>query len=143
VKHKIVELNNISNSLSNVISSMQKEVGSERVLYELLEDDFYEKILFTNSGNLTKKGQMLKVNIDALYQVTKKINVHGLTGLSDFADIHFNTAEVYYDAQEKKINYFEYLFFDTSNYGIMMTLNSILLDVKIFQLMYYRTVMSY
>ena len=143
VKKKIALLNEVSNSLSKFITSLQKEVGSERILYELLEDDFYENILFTKDEEFTDRGKELMMKTAALYQVSKTINVHGLTGLSDFATQHFKTDEVYYDAQERKINYFEYLFYDTSNYGIMMSLNALLLDVKVFQLMYYRTVMSY
>lgn len=143
VKKKLSELNLVSNGLCLWIEDLQKEVGSERILYELLPENFYEKILFDHDGNLTLRGKELKMKIDHLYHVTKKINIHALTLLNDFGTEHFNTQEVYYDAHEKKITYFDHYFYDTSNYGIMMTLNYLLLDVKVFQLMYYRTVMSY
>lgn len=143
VKKKIGGLNGVSNNLSSYIKELQDEVDSERVLYELLEDDFYENLLFTIDGALTDKGEKLRFKIDSLYKVAKNINIHDLTFLDDFANGHFNTNEVYYNAQEKKVNYFEYIFFDTSNYGMMMTMNYLLLDVKLFQLIYFGTVMSY
>ena len=143
VKKKISALNIEANNLSLYINKIQKEVNSERVLYELIEDDFYEKILFTSDGELSLKGKNLREKINSLYEVGKVVNVHELTGLTDFLEGHFNVKEVYYNAQEKEVDYFEYVFFDRSNYGIMMTMDYILLDVKLFQLMYFRTVMSY
>ncbi|WP_170245918.1 hypothetical protein [Tenacibaculum adriaticum] len=143
VKQKIGELNRVSNNLSSYIEIIQKEVDSERVLYELLEDDFYEKVLFTNRGGLSLKGSQLKIKIDSLYQLSTKINVHGLTHLNDFADNHFKTNVDYYDGEENKIDYFNYLFYDKTNYGMMMAMNYLLLDVKTFQLLYFGTVMSY
>lgn len=143
VKRKISELNRVSNDLSYFITSMQKEVNTERILYELLEDDFYNTMLFSNSGELSPNGEVLKMKIDNLYKIINLINVHKLTGLRYFSEEHFNINEDYYDGKENKINYFEYLFYDKSNYGIMMTMYYLLLDVKVFQLMYYRTVMSY
>ena len=143
VKQKIGELNRLSNNLSAYIETIQKEVDSERVLYELLDDDFYEKVMFTNRGDLSPKANKLKIKIDSLYDLSVKINVHGLTHLKDFANNHFKTNTDYYDADENKINYFNYLFYDKTNYGIMMTMNYLLLDVKTFQLLYFGTVMSY
>jgi len=142
VKKKISALNIASNSLSSYIEKLQKEVNSERVLHEMIEDEFYENLLFIDD-ELSPKGKELKQKLDYMYYITKQVNIHGLTHLSDFANEHFNTKEEYYNAQEKQINYFEHFFFDRSNYAIMMTLNYLLLDVKTFQLLYYRTVMSY
>jgi len=143
VKKNISALNNASNNLAAYIEELQKEVDSQRVLYELLQDDFYENILFKDPKELSEKGQKLKMFIDGLYHITKIVNIHKLTGLDDFANEHFNTKEVYYNIDEKKIDFFQHHFYDRTNYGIMMTMNYLLLDVKVFQLMYYRTVMSY
>lgn len=143
VKQKIGELNRLSNNVSSYIDAVQKEVDSERILYELLEDDFYERLMFTSDGKLATKGLKLKIKVDSLYQLSIKINNHGLTHLDDFATSHFNTAEKYYDAEENKIDYFEHLFYDKTNYGIMMTMNYLLLDVKTYQLLYFGTIMSY
>lgn len=143
VKRKISDLNIAANSLSSLIISLQKEVNSERVLYELLEEDFYKNILFKPNGQLTVKGNELKQKIDFLYKVANAINIHKLSGLTDFINQHFNTKEVYYDAEENKVNYFDHFFYDKTNYGIMMNLNYLLLDIKVYQLLYYRTVMSY
>lgn len=143
VKKKISELNRVSNNLVSYIKFLQGEVGLERVLYELVEDDYYNNILFTTDDALTTKGEKLKVKIDSLYQIGRKINIHALTHIDDFAKEHFDTDETYFDSYEKKINFFEHVFYDRSNYGLMMTMNYLLLDVKLFQLLYYRSVMSY
>lgn len=143
LKQKMSELNKASNSVSDYIETVQKEVESERVLYELIEDDFYENLMFTADGALSDKGLILKVKVDSLFQLTKKINIHNLTHLDEFANIHFNTKEEYYDAQENKVDYFEHLFYDKTNYGIMMMMNYLMLDVKTFQLLYFGTIMSY
>ncbi|WP_159284536.1 hypothetical protein [Tenacibaculum maritimum] len=55
---------------------------------------------------------------------------------------HFKTNGDYYN-EEDKIDYFNYLFYDKSNYGIMMSLSYLLLDVKTFQLLYLGTVTGY
>jgi len=143
VKKKISELNRVANNLSAYLEEIQKEVVPERVLSDLLQDNFYYNILFVNQKELTERGKKLKLKIDELYQVGKSVNIHKLTHLDDYVNEHFNTNEEYYDAYEKKINFFEYHFHDTSNYGIMMSMNYLLLDIKIFQLVYYRTIMSY
>lgn len=143
VKRSISDLNNAANNLNHFITAIQDEIGSEKVLYELVADDLYENTLFNSSGELSEKGKELKKGIVGFYQAGQKINIHGLTGLSDFMNQHFNTNETYYDAQENKIDYFQHLFYDRSNYGIMMTLNYLLSDIKVFQLLYYRSVMSY
>ena len=71
------------------------------------------------------------------------MNVHKLSQISNFADSHFKTSDVFYDFDENELNYFQHLFYDKSNYGIMMAMNCLILDVKTFQLLYYGTVMSY
>ncbi|MDY0780704.1 hypothetical protein [Tenacibaculum sp. IB213877] len=142
VKKKIGELNRLSNNLVGYIEKIQKEVDSERVLYELIDDDFYENLLFTSRGDLSSKGEKLKIKIDSLYNFSSTINIHRLTHLDNFIDEHFNTKGVFY-ADEREIDFFEYLFYDKSNYGMMMTMNYLLLDVKTFQLLYFGTVMSY
>lgn len=142
VKKKISALNYASNDLSAFIKEIQEEVNVDNILYELREEGFYENILFTDD-KLSERGRELKVKIDALYQMTKVINIHRLTNLSDFAKEHFDTSEIYYDAYENKVNYFRHVFYDKTNYGIMMNMNYLLLEVKVFQLLYYRTVMSY
>lgn len=143
VKRSISDLNYAANNLNLFITSMQDEIGSERILYQLLADDFYEKTLFNSAGGLSEKGKELKRRIMAFYQAGHKVNIHDLTGLSDFVNQHFNTNEAYYDGQENKIDYFDYLFYDRSNYGIMMTLYYLVSDIKVFQLLYYRSVMTY
>jgi len=135
VKRKISELNRVSNNLVKYINSIQKEEVSERILYELVDEDFYVNKLFTDSNRLSVKGEKLKTKIDSLYLIAKRINIHKLSHLDNFVDAHFNTNEEYYDAYEKKINFFEHHFFDTSNYGIMMSMNYLMLDVKVFQLL--------
>lgn len=142
VKKKISALNYASNDLSAFIKEIQEEVNVDNVLYELREEGFYENILFKDD-KLSERGKKLKTKIDNLYQISKAINVHGLTNLSDFAKEHFDTTEIYYDAYENKVSYFRYVFYDKTNYGIMMTMNYLLLEVKVFQLLYYRTVMAY
>ena len=143
IKQKISALNMLSNNLSKYIEDVQKEVDTERVLYELIEDDFYENILFTADGELSSKGMKLKIKVDSLFQLSKKINIHSLTHLDDFVNNHFDTNAVYYDAEERKVSYFEHLFYDKTNYGIMMMMNYLMLDVKTFQLLYFGTIMSY
>ncbi|TCP23713.1 hypothetical protein EV195_108186 [Tenacibaculum skagerrakense] len=140
---RIAELNRLSNNLSKFIVNTQEEVNSERVLYNLLDEDFYKKILFKNNGNLTKRGNQLKVKIDSLYTISAQVNVHRLSQLENFYEDHFKTNGEYYDHDGNKISYFEQLFYDKSNYGIMMSMNYLLLDVKTYQLLYYGTVMSY
>ena len=142
-KIKIQEFNRLSNNLSKYIEKLQNEVNTEQVLYDILTNGFYNDILFKNNKNLTFKGQKLKVKIDSLYNHSIKINVHKLSQLENFYKEHFNTSEVYYDFDENQLNYFQYHFYDKSNYGIMMAMNCLLLDVKTFQLLYYGTVMSY
>jgi hypothetical protein len=140
---RIAELNRLSNNLAKFIVSTQKHVNSERVLYDLLEEDYYKKILFQNNGNLTRMGNRLKIKIDSLYSISVRVNVHQLSQLENFYEDHFKTNGEYYDYDGNKISYFEQLFFDKSNYGIMMSMNYLLLDVKTYQLLYYGTVMSY
>lgn len=140
---RIAELNRLSNNLSKFIVSTQEEVNSERVLYDLLEEGFYKKILFKNNGNLTPIGNKLKIKIDSLYSISAQVNVHRLSQLENFYEDHFKTNGEYYDHDGNKISYFEQLFYDKSNYGIMMSMNYLLLDVKTYQLLYYGTVMSY
>ncbi|CAA0169641.1 hypothetical protein ACE1MK_13825 [Tenacibaculum maritimum] len=142
VKHKISELNRLSNSLSSCIEKLQEEVNTERVLYALLEEYHYKNIIFTNNGKLSAKGKQIKVKIDSLYELSSKINIHKLTHLEDFVNNHFKTNGDYYN-EEDKIDYFNYLFYDKSNYGIMMSLSYLLLDVKTFQLLYLGTVTGY
>ena len=143
VKKKIGELNRVSNNLSRYITDLQSDVGKERILYELIEDDVYERMLFGYDGSFTPKLHLLKVKIDSLYMLSNAINVHQLTHLNDFSDHHFKTTVDFYDQDENKVDYFNYLFYDKSNYGIMMSMNYLLLDVKTFQLLYFRTVMAY
>lgn len=143
IKKKISALNMLANNVSKYIEAVQKEVDTERVLYELIEDDFYENILFTADGGLSSKGMKLKIKVDSLFQLSKKINIHSLTHLDSFANNHFDTNVVYYDAEERKVSYFEHLFYDKTNYGIMMMMNYLMLDVKTFQLLYFGTIMSY
>ncbi len=138
----IGELNRLSNNLSKFIVKTQKEVNTERVLHNLLEEGFYKKIFFKSSGGLTKEGGKLKVKIDSLYNHAKRINVHQLSQIENFHEDHFRTDLDFYDEDENKITYFEHLFYDTSNYGMMMTMNYLLLDVKTFQILYFGTVMS-
>jgi hypothetical protein len=142
-RKRIGELNRLSNNLSKFIIQTQKEVNTERVLYDLLDEDFYRKILFKNNGGLTTKGKLLKIKIDSLYNISVRVNVHRLSQLENFYEEHFKTNGEYYDYDGNPISYFEQLFFDKTNYGIMMSLNYLLLDVKTFQLLYYGTVMSY
>ncbi|MFY7670200.1 hypothetical protein ACOSP6_03865 [Tenacibaculum sp. MEBiC06402] len=140
---RIAELNRLSNNLSKFIIKTQKEVNSERVLYDLLDEDYYKNILFKSNGNLTRAGRQLKVKIDSLYTISVRVNVHKLSQLENFYEDHFKTNGEYYDHDGNQISYFEQLFYDKSNYGIMMSLNYLLLDVKTYQLLYYGTVMSY
>jgi len=142
-KIKIQEFNRLSNNLSKYIEVLQNEVNTEQVLYEMLGNDAYKNILFSDKNNLTFKGGKLKVKIDSLYNYSVKINVHKLSQLENFYEGHFKTDFVFYDFDENEMNYFEYHFYDKSNYGIMMAMNCLLLDVKTFQLLYFGTVMSY
>lgn len=142
-RQRIGELNRLANNLSKYIESTQEEVNAERVLYNLLVDDFYENLLFHANGSLTNKGKRLKIKIDSLYQISVRINVHRLSQLENFYEDHFKTNGEYYDHDGNSISYFDQLFYDKTNYGIMMSMNYLLLDVKTFQLLYYGTVMSY
>ena len=142
-KTRLVEFNRLSNNLSKYIEKLQKEANTEQVLYDLLVDDFYKNILFEKGERLSYKGRRLKVKIDSLYNHAIKINVHKLSQLENFYNGHFKTNDVFYDYDGNEIDYFKYHFYDKSNYGIMMSMNCLLLDVKTFQLLYYGTVMSY
>ena len=142
-KTRLVEFNRLSNNLSKYIEKLQKEANTEQVLYDLLVDDFYKNILFEKGEGLSYKGRRLKVKIDSLYNHAIKINVHKLSQLENFYNGHFKTNDVFYDYDGNEIDYFKYHFYDKSNYGIMMSMNCLLLDVKTFQLLYYGTVMSY
>ncbi len=136
------ELNRLSNNLSKFIVKTQKEVNTERVLHDLLDGDFYKNILFESTGKLTKVGGKLKIKIDSLYNHAKRINIHQLSQIENFHEDHFRTDLDFYDEDENKITYFDHLFYDKSNYGMMMAMNYLLLDVKTFQLLYFGTVMS-
>ena len=142
-KKKISALNRVSNNLSYYIQELQKEADKERILQGFLEEGFYEKLLFDPRGNINEKGKKLKVKIDSWYLIANRINNHGLTHLSDFADDHFKTNKDYYDAYEVKIDYFKYFFYDRSNYGMMMEMYCLLLAVKTFELLYFQTIMSF
>ena len=142
-KIKIAEFNRLSNNVSRYIEVIQKEVNTEQVLYDMLTRDFYKNILFKNDKDLSFKGMKLKTKIDSLYNHAVKINVHKLSQLDNFYNGHFKTNDVFYDFDENELDYFEYRFYDKSNYGIMMAMNCLLLDVKTFQLLYFGTVMSY
>ena len=142
-KVRVEELNRLSNNLSSYIEEIQKEVNTESILYDLLDRDTYKNKIFKSDGNLTFKGQKLKVKIDSLYDCSVNINVHNLSQLENFYEDHFKTNGEFYDFDQNQINYFEHLFYDKSNYGMMMAMNYLLLDVKTFQLLYYGTVMSY
>lgn len=136
------ELNRLSNNIAKYIVKTQDEVNREQVLYDLLEKGFYKRVIFKDNGGLTKKGDSLKMKIDSLYNHSKRINVHQLSQLENFYEEHFKTDADFYE-EEKKISYFDYLFYDKSNYGMMMTMNYLLLDIKTFQLLYFGTVMNY
>ena len=141
---KISQLNRVANNLSYHIEKLQGEVNTERVLYDLLDEDYYNHILFSKKdGSLTSAGEKLKTKIDSLYMIGDKINIHDYTHLTDYTHEHFDTSEQYYDENEKEIDYFEHLFYDRSNYGMMMAMNCLLLDVKTFQLLYFGTIMLY
>jgi hypothetical protein len=142
-KIKVQEFNRLSNNLSKYIEKLQNEVNTEQVLYEMLTDGFYKNILFKDSKKLSFKGEKLKVKIDSLYDHSVKINIHKLSQLDNFYKRHFKTDVVFYDFDENELDYFGYHFYDKSNYGIMMAMNCLLLDVKTFQLLYFGTVMSY
>ncbi|PKH49264.1 hypothetical protein CXF68_00530 [Tenacibaculum sp. Bg11-29] len=142
-KIKIQEFNRLSNNLSKYIEAIQKEVNTEQVLYEMLNRDFYKKVLFNDSKKLSYKGRKLKIKIDSLYNHSVKINVHKLSQLENFYNDHFKTGDIFYGFDENELDYFQYHFYDKSNYGIMMAMNCLLLDVKTFQLLYFGTVMSY
>ncbi len=142
-KVRIGELNRLSNNVIKYIHEIQKEVNTERVLYNLLDDSFYKKLIFDSNGKLTKTSHKLKIKIDSLYNYSITINIHKLSQLEGFSKDHFKTNNDYYDYKERKLTYFENLFYDTSNYGIMMTMYCLVLDVQIFQLLYYGTVMRY
>ncbi|WP_442267334.1 hypothetical protein ACSIGC_06540 [Tenacibaculum sp. ZS6-P6] len=139
----IGELNRLSNNVKSYIDTIQREVNTERVVYDLLEKNFYKKLLFTHQGKLTKRAKLLKVKIDSLYNFSLKVNVHRLSQLENFSKEHFKTDNEYYDFEENKLTFFEHLFYDKTNYGIMMSMYYLTLDVQTFQLLYYGTVMSY
>lgn len=139
---RVAELNRLAKNLSVYINKLQAEANKDQILYDLREREFYKNILFKSKGKLTYKGQKLKVKIDSLYDCVTKINVHKLSQLENFYVDNFKTDAVFYQ-EENEINYFEHLFYDTSNYGIMMAMNYLLLDVKTFQLLYYGTIMNY
>ncbi len=141
-KVMIGELNRLSNNITKYIKNTQEEVNREQVLYDLLESNHYKNLIFKESGGLTIKGDSLRVKIDSLYIHSKRINVHRLSQLENFYEEHFKTNADFYH-NEDKISYFDYLFYDKSNYGMMMAMNYLLLDVKTFQLLYYGTVMNY
>ena len=69
--------------------------------------------------------------------------MHKLSQLDNFYNDHFKTDDVFYDFEENELDYFQYHFYDKSNYGIMMAMNCLLLDVKTFQLLFFGTVMRY
>ncbi|WP_299837839.1 hypothetical protein [uncultured Tenacibaculum sp.] len=139
----IGELNRLSNNVKSYIDTIQKEVNTEQIVYDLLSENFYKKVLFTDNGGLTKRGKRLKIKIDSLYDYSLKINVHRLSQLENFSKDHFKTSNVYYDFDENELSFFEHLFYDKTNYGIMMSMYYLTLDVQTFQLLYYGTVMSY
>ncbi|MEX6627111.1 hypothetical protein [Tenacibaculum salmonis] len=142
-KMKIAGINWLSNDLSKYIETLQKEINTEQILYDMLKDGVYQKELFTDNHTLSFKGKKLKSKIDNLYELAVKANIHKLSQLENFYKGHFKTDAVFYGFDENQLDYFQYHFSDTSNYGIMMALNCLLLDVKTFQLLYYGTVMSY
>lgn len=142
-KNHISKLNHISNSVSNWIKKIKLEADTERVLYDLLDQDFLKNIIFSNDGQLTLKGEKLKIKLDSLHLVNKQINLRGYTHLKDFTSEHFKTDSDFFDEEGNKVDYFNYLFYDKSNYGILMSLNILLLDVKTNQLLFYGTVMHY
>ncbi|WP_418651050.1 hypothetical protein [Tenacibaculum aestuariivivum] len=142
-KNKIAKFNQLSNDLSKYIESIQEEVNTEQVLYDMINDGVYKNMLFLNDNKLTIKGEELKLKIDNLYNYAVKINVHKLSQLENFYNTHFKTDAIFYDFDENEIDYFKYHFSDISNYGIMMAMNCLHLDVKTFQLLYFGTVMSY
>lgn len=142
-KVRVGELNRLSNNLSKYIERIQKEVGTESILYDLLEKDAYKNTIFKSNGRLTYKGTKLKRKIDSLYTCSKGVNVHKLSQLENFYEARFNTHKDYFDFDQNKIDYFNHLFYDKSNYGMMMAMNYLLLDVKTYQLLYYGTIMSY
>lgn len=142
-KIKVAKLNRLANNLSKYIETLQEKVNTEQVLYDMLPENTYKKLLFGNGKSLSFKGDKLKIKIDSLYNYAIKINVHKLSQLDNFYNDHFKTDDVFYDFDENELDYFQYHFYDKSNYGIMMAMNCLLLDVKTFQLLYYGTVMSY
>jgi len=142
-KLRVSELNRLSNNLSKYIVELQSKVNTERVLYDLLESEHYKELLFSYDNALSYKGKKLKRKIDSLYNHALKINVHKLSQLENFYEARFNTEGDFFDSEQNKLNYFDYLFHDKSNYGIMMAMNYLLLDVKTFQLLYFGSVMSY
>ncbi|WP_299108351.1 hypothetical protein [uncultured Tenacibaculum sp.] len=142
-KVRVGELNRLSNNLSKYIERIQKEVGTESILYDLLEKEAYKNTIFKSNGRLTYKGTKLKRKIDSLYTCSKGVNVHRLSQLENFYEARFNTHKDYFDFDQNKIDYFNHLFYDKSNYGMMMAMNYLLLDVKTYQLLYYGTIMSY
>lgn len=142
-KKNISQLNNISNSVSDYIEKLKSLAGTEKILYKLVEESFFKELLFTQEGELTITGDSLKVKLDSLYFVNKKLNLRGFTHLKDFNNNHFKTDTDYYNEEGEIVDFFNHFFYDKSNYGIMMALNLLLLDVKTNQLLFFGTVMSY
>lgn len=142
-KVRMGELNRIANNLSKYIEKTQKEVNSERVLYDLLDQNAYKKIFFKSNGRLTSNGLNLKRKIDSFYVQAKNVNVHALSQLENFYEGHFKINGEYYNHDGEEISFFDRLFYDKSNYGMMMAMNYLMLDVKMYQLLYYGTIMSY
>lgn len=142
-KKSVSQLNKISNSLSDYIKKLKKQVELEQVLYNLVDDNFFEDLLFDSQGFLTYQGDTLQIKLDSLYSVNKAINVRGFTHLKDFNENHFNTQIEYYNDKGDEVDFFNHFFYDKSNYGMLMSLNLLLLDVKTNQLLFFRTVMSY
>ncbi len=139
----IGELNRIANNLKDFIDKIQEEVNTERVIYDLLDEDHYSVLIFSKNGKLTQRGEKLKTKIDSLYTQGHKINIHQLSQLKNFANDHFKTDVTYFDFNEKELSFFDNLFYDKSNYGMMMSMYCLFLNVQNFQLLYYGTVMSY
>lgn len=142
-KVQILQISQACNILSKEIEALQKEINTKKILSNEIPEGVYEKKLFTKNNTLNNKGKSLKSKIDYLYAAAVKTNIHDVSVLENFYTTHFKTDAVFYDFDKNEINYFDYYFQDMSNYGIMMSLNCLLLDIKTFQLLYYGTVMSY
>lgn len=139
----VSELNRVSNSVSNYINKLKTEADTEKILYELIDEDFFKELLFTASGKLTLKGKVLKRKLDSLHLINNKINLRGFTHLKQFSEEHFKTDAEYYNEDGSNSDFFNHYFYDKSNYGIMMSLNLLLLDVTTNQLLFFGTIMTY